>query len=123
MISFRAIRPLLLTFLLAVLAGCGTSSFRLTVKMQPVNVATVRVTGARPFVLIKNQGPGSVDVTFDTGIASDREKQTLSASATTGRTLSGSTVVTVTTGSDEPAVVRIEAQRASGLRLHGPLPK
>ena len=123
MISFRVIRPLLLAFVLAVPAGCQTKSFRLTLEMPPANVATVRVAGTRPFVLVKNQGPGSVDVTFEAGITLDREQHTIGAGATTETTLSGSKVVTVATVSDKRAEVRIEARRASGIRLHGPLPK
>ena len=123
MISLRTIRRLLLTFVLAVPAGCQTRSFRLTMEMAPANVATARITGTRPFVLIKNRGPGSVDVTFDAGISLDREQHTIGAGATVGTTLYGSKVVTVATGSDERAEVRIEAHRASGIRLHGPPPK
>ena len=122
MIGFRMIL-LLLTFVLAVPAGCQTRSFRFTLEMPPANVATVRVAGTRPFVLIKNQGPGSLDVTFDAGIALDREQHTIGVGATAGTTLHGSKVVTVTTGSDDGTVVQIEAHRASNIAIHGPLPK
>jgi len=110
---FRPLACLLLS--LVALGGCSTKRFTVTFDMEPERVATVRVLGDAPFVLITNNGPGELHLLMQSeelGVVDDRSI----GSMVTGRTLRGGGMVEVTCAMDRTRV-RIEASEAKGVAV------
>ncbi len=109
----RSIACLLLS--LTAMGGCSTKRFTITFDMEPERVATVRVLGDAPFVLITNNGPGELHLLMQSeqrGVVDDRTI----GSMVTGRTLSGGGMIKVTSAMNRTRV-RIEASNAKGVAV------
>ncbi|MHC5024955.1 MAG: hypothetical protein ACYTGG_13805 [Planctomycetota bacterium] len=95
-----------------VCAGCART-YSLTIEMTPDSVASVKVTGAKPFAMVHNEGPGAVRATFD---ADHELAQSVSVAEGTarGRTLYGTKEIRIES-SDASTTVRVAVQRATAL--------
>lgn len=109
------VRAMILSVLPCLLSGCGGQTFNLTLQLERGNASLVKVDGEAPFVTVTNQGPGEVEVTFDSFDDWQDALVTLRESEA-GRQLTGpGAQVLVQAGPREGAVVWIEAKRAERL--------
>jgi hypothetical protein len=106
-------RSLLLAQLLTVLgigSGCVGTSHRLDLAMEKNHTAKVMITGFRPYVMVDNQGPAPVTVTF---VGRSESETTVLHSTAALRTFHEPTQVMIRTDSSGPAMVHLEARQVS----------
>jgi hypothetical protein len=108
--------------MLTVPVGCQTKTFRMTFEMPADHVASVEAKGRTPFVVVSNDGPDEVMITFDAGSAAQDGPRPVRPNTATGSTLHGSKAVRLETGPGTGSTVRVEASRVSTLNLEPPRP-
>jgi len=110
--------------LAAALLSLGACSSRIesTLSVTEGYTAHVAVLGERPFVEVRNLGPSTVYVDIAVPAQAAAWGQELQAKQWIGRgTSNGPLDITITAERGE-AVVALEAQRATGIEIRGPVP-
>jgi hypothetical protein len=95
-------------------AGCART-YNIGFAMGADNEAAIEVRGWRPYVSVKNSGPGIIEVDFES--ARFGEKVRRIGAGVTSSTVRGPGRITIKSPKDSGAELEISARRARGLSI------
>ena len=107
-----------LVLMMVLLLACGcTRSPRLSFGLGSSQRATVLVTGKQSFVTVENEGPGVVEVEFESRPVGERATRSVAAGTATGGSIVAPSRIYLRTGSGAGARIQVRARNANGLAV------
>jgi len=117
--SIRLNWPLSCILLAAALASCATGAYRVQMEMARANESVVRIPGKYPGVVIRNEGPGVLEVFLEApvGVEAAQAVYLLQPGEELERRFARATTIRLRSGPDQPCVAEIETRDSTGLHI------